>query len=527
MTPCAFYNHNCASKTNTQSSVKEQNHVTWCIFCARLENLPKMPPQASNAASEQQSQKQSQINDDSDKSDIQIVNVCSLSSVLNMYLPENVENGSEKQPRGNVISNALTHSNPITSHTHVQNTDNSKACKNIMRNNIKERSLGKSLPSTAATSLDLENTSLSVHKASNNSDSNSKEIPKNSESLVLKITNLKSSRPLVSPVKTNSKSNASTLGPPPKGRIKVKSVKELMAIAPDELSVNMSENVASSSESQNASMGQKSHQDCTKHISELRVGAPFSLTDKNDMSNEETGNANFEMNNKINTKANDNSKQNLIKIPAQKEENGETGTNDINRATNFQSNNVHLVVPSIHLDTLIDESPNCISKSMEEKLEPDVEPFDKDDCYICMDCQPLKLLNGLGLTSHCIKNPSHLQINHLADFNKFNIILDKLHGNTLVQYTEKAMKSIEQHRRHGLTRQSSVSSTSSSSENVTGSPFTRRKRSRTIRLLEATTENVGNHFESSDTGTDAEDIPLDAIYSKNRKKNLIPNKNHH
>ena len=518
MTPCAFYNHNCASKANKTSSVKEQNNVTWCIFCARLENLPKMPSQTSIAACEQQSQKQSQINDDSNKSDIQIVNVCSLSSVLNMYLPESVENGSQKQSTGNVISNTLTHSNPITSHPNIQNTEKSKSCKNIQRNNIKEGPLAKSLPSTTSTSLALENTSLSVHKASNNSDLKSKEIPNNSERLVVKITNLKSKSPLVSPVTTTSKSNASNLGPPPKGRIKVKSVKELMAVAPDELSVNMSENVASSSEAQNAAIGQKSHQDCTKNISELRVGAPYSLNDTNNMSDEETGNANFAINNKLNTKESNNSKENPMKISVQNEENNKTVTTDINRATDFQSNNVNLVVPNIHLETMIEDPPNCISQSMEEELETNVEPFDKDDCYICMDCQPLKLLNGLGLTRHCIKNPSHLQINHLADFNKFNIILDKLHGNTLVQYTEKAIKSIEQHRRHGLTRQSSVSSTSSSSENVAGSPFTRRRK--------RTTENVGNHFESSDTGTDAEDIPLDVLHSKNRKKNLIPNKNH-
>ena len=128
-----------------------------------------MPSQTSIAACEQQSHKQSQIHVDNDKSDIQIVNVCSLSSVLNMYLPDSIENGSQKQSTVNVLSNALTHSNPMTSHPHIQNTDKAKSCKNIQRNNIKEGPQETSLPSTSSTSLDLENTSLSVHKACNNS----------------------------------------------------------------------------------------------------------------------------------------------------------------------------------------------------------------------------------------------------------------------------------------------------------------------------------------------------------------------
>ena len=131
------------------------------------------------------------------------------------------------------------------------------------------------------------------------------------------------------------------------------------------------------------------------------------------------------------------------------------------------------------------EEPFDRFKEEEEKY------FDKDDCYVCMDCLPLKLLNGLGLTRHCINNPTHFQINHLADFNKFDVPISKLPKTTVDRYFNRL--SNRRKKPISFTSQSSIDSSSSDycSDSSTVQR-TRRKRNRATK----------RYFESSDTATD-------------------------
>ena len=494
VTPCAFYNHNCASKANIKSSSKRNSNITWCIFCARLENLPKeSSPTRINSSKEMPIQH----NDADDSSDLQITNVCSLSSVLNMYVsPVSTANNLPIPAKNVVGTNSITQARPAQAQ-YKSNTENSKH-KNKKTNSLTP-TLNSALNSSLSSSLSASNDTMDGNLSNN-------VVNKPSESVVLKIANLNSSSPYVSSVTTTSKSNRPD-SIPLKGRLKIKNVKELMAVPPGNLCATTKEAESSLQLSKNSHLNDEAYQVSSQNISQLCISDPYSIIEPNIINTNQNKKTKFPIEDTSERLA-DNEVKRTHLISNNDDEDADENCDttetkvDLSESTNEIPQNGY---NSIRTD-----------ESMKNKEKSKIEIFDKDDSYVCMGCQPLKLLDGLALTNHCINNPTHLQIKHLADFNKCQIVLHKLNKNTVNTY--RRTNAIQHH--PSLARQSSVSSISSNSENGSGSSYMRRPRKN---------RNAGNakYFESSDTGTDGDEPSLDIEKDINQQKKILLNyKNH-
>ena len=440
--------------------------------------MPKSSKKTRNVQKLNQTQQQQEVdnqqlqpNEDDCTSDLQITNVCSLSSVLNCY-----------PITGKGAANSVTPY--ITPNT----VDKSKFApiKKAHQAQSEDKTSKKSVPvtsaSTSSASLNDSNPSVSTSKNAQES----KEVSKPSEGVKLKITNLKSKSPCVSSLtSSSSRSSLPKESSLTKGRIKVKSFKELMAKPINNLS--LSENVTSTSLAD-----KKSNENVTEdNMSELKISNSYSISVQNEKNNSEapdkiliSGEENDHSNSMEQEKSNNKTEQ----ITKGEEEEEKDSHDDKSKAT-FQD------------DTMTEEqeakemSQKDIKLKREEPFdrfkEEEEKYFDKDDCYVCMDCQPLKLLNGLGLTRHCINNPTHFQINHLADFNKFDVSISKLPKTTVDRYFNRL--SNRRKKPISLTSQSSIDS--SSSDYCSDSSTVQRSR----RKRKLATKR---YFESSDTATD-------------------------
>ena len=496
VTPCAFYNHNCATKKPNGKSGKTRSTITWCIFCARLENLQKISTLPTISNIEDESEKT-----DEGSSDIQIVNVRSLSSVLNMHLPDKF------------VSTVHPTTLNITKNSSIQNKANSSNAPQVSE---KQRTTEKnqqtiavvgssnSLANTAAsTSLVPKDPSLAAIDSTSRGTVNSKE-----EGVILKITNLNSSAPYVSSLSTSGKPVCSDKAPPVKGRIKVKSVRDLMEIPPETTAPTSSicENIASTSlptHTKHSDMGSLDNEEnCNSTSEPLRISASFSLSKTSTL----TPNGNEKNNEVFST--------NMRSGESNNEESGyiSTTSNSDNGNLTFHKRLPHR--PRKDFSSVSELLPGSASnetkianKSNTWKRET-ADHFDREDCYICMDCQPLKLIKGLNLTNHCLDHPTHSQIKHLEDFNKLKVVLDKLRN-----------KDIQSRKYHlnWLTkvRKSSASSNSSGSEIASGSGLRLKKSKKKGKYY-----NIYN-FESSDTDTDAEDVSLNRLQSRKRGKKFV------
>merc|ERR1712226_801488 len=155
---------------------------------------------------------QIQHNDADDSSDLQITNVCSLSSVLNMYVsPVSTANDLPIPAKNVVGTNSITQAKPAQAQ-YKSNTENSKH-KNKKTNSLTP-TLNSALNSSLSSSLSTSNDTMDGNLSNN-------VVNKPSESVVLKIANLNSSSPYVSSVTTTSKSNRPD-STPLKGRLKIK-----------------------------------------------------------------------------------------------------------------------------------------------------------------------------------------------------------------------------------------------------------------------------------------------------------------
>ena len=454
----------------------------------------------------------SQENEDDSTSEIQITNVCSLSSVLNMYLPHDEKVVKALPTRGNKTNSLTSYGTPNTI-----NKNNPLSNKKTLPIQFQEQPSTKYAPVKKHNSVKPASSSSSANPPlSNGSTPKTKpklnQVPKTSESVVLKITNLNSKTPCVSSVTPSSSKTSIPQEPIPTiGRIKVKSFKDLMAKPADDFTIR--ENVTS------VPVAEKTNNEhvSDNNLSELKISSPFSIHEDNEekksrhrnqenMSGDEkdivvanTPKVTSDNNSAIKNKAEDES----IAIKDSFDNKNNKTSSEINNISELLKNEL-----TEHDVKLKKEEPSTTFK------EEGDESFDKDDCYVCMDCEPLKLLNGLGLTQHCINNPTHFQINHLADFNKFDIALQKLSKSRL----NRSFDCLANDKRPIVERSIIFSSQSSidsgSSDCLSDNSSLRRKRKR--RKLENR-----RYFESSDTATD-DDLTQDRL--SNRKRHLIKNK---
>ena len=496
VTPCAFYNHNCATKKPNGKSGKTRSTITWCIFCARLENLQKIStvPAISNIESESEKT-------DEGSSDIQIVNVRSLSSVLNMYLPDKfvstVHPSTLSITKNNSIQNKTSSSNAPKESEKQRTTDKNQQT-------IGAVGSSNSFAKTAAsTSLVPEDRSLAAIDSKSRGDVNSKE-----ESVILKIANLNSSAPYVTSLSTSGKPVCSDKAPPVRGRIKVKSVRDLMEIPPETTvpTSSICENIASTSSpthTKHSDMGPLDNEENRNITSEpLRISASFSLSKTSTLTpNGNEKNNGVVSNNMISGESN-NEESGYISTTSNSDNGNLTLHKRFPHSPRKDFSNVSELLPgSTSNETKITNESNTLKRET-------ADHFDREDCYICMDCQPLKLIKGLNLTNHCLDHPTHSQIKHLEDFNKLKVVLDKLRN-----------KDIQSRKYHlnwlTLVRHSSASSNSSGSENASGSGLYLKKSKKNRKYY-----NIYN-FESSDTGTDAEDVSLNRLQSRKRGKKFV------
>ena len=444
-----------------------------------------------------QQEKSSQPLEDDSTPELQIVNVCSLSSVMNMYLPEEetvensnvIDESSSSSPHGN--KNATDkHDSIIHNITAPTQTD--------------EVATRKSTPvastSTYSQSVLHPTSSVSTSKSSQNTN----EETKTSESVVLKISNLNSRKPVVSSVTTSSaKISLPQEQISGKGRIKVKSFKDLMAKPTDE--VLISENVSTLSSVDKTSIGHRKE----NIPSELKITSSFSINEKDEEKNIKDGEGDHGFHAEKDDLTTNTSEITHKKQEQRNEEEGNKDSKDNIENKTIKTDLECSSANEIETKESIREMKSKNEVSLANFKEEGDESFDKDDCYICMDCQPLKLLNGLGLTRHCINNPTHFQINHLADFNKFDLPLNKLSKSTVEHYFSRLAnerKRIEQSNIYAS--QSSIDSGSSDCWSDSSSVVRRRRKKRL--------ENK-RYFESSDTATD-DDLSQDKQYHRGRKK---------
>ena len=417
---------------------------------------------------------------------------------MNMYLPqeETVENcnaldkSSSSSPNGN--QNVANKHDSIVHNTTILTPIDEAA---------KTKSVPITSPSTFSQSVHNPTSSVSTSKSSQNTN----EEPKTSESVVLKISNLNSKKPVVSAVTTStSKISLPQEQISGKGRIKVKSFKDLMAKPTHKLS--MSENVSTLSSVDKASIDHRQEND----PSELKITSSFSINEKDEEKKIKDGEGDHGFH-----AEKDDLAKNTSEITDNKQERRNEEEVNKDSKDNIENKTVKTDLECSSAEEI--ESKESIREEMKLKKEESLanfkeegdESFDKDDCYICMDCQPLKLLNGLGLTRHCINNPTHFQINHLADFNKFDLPLNKLSKSTVDHYFSRLAnerKRIEQSIIYAS--QSSIDSGSSDCWSDSSSVVRRRRKKRL--------ENK-RYFESSDTATD-DDLSQDKQYHRGRKK---------
>ena len=430
--------------------------------------------------------RQSQQIEDDCTSDLQIVNVRSLSSVLNMHLPQD-------ETMADTVLNVKDTSNLMDqpANPHIVDKTESVVNNKAFPTLSVDRACKNAIPiSSVSTSSISSNTSKPSVSSSKNA-LNLAEVPKPTEGVKLKITNLKSKNPSVSSI-TASNSNKSLPKETvqAKGRIKVKSFKELMGKPSDDLS--LSENVTSAILAEETNNPQISG----NNISELKISSSFSINETNEQENAEGVVQTLipcEENDIENKLGQENSY-----IDQDRAETGEELNDKDNIDTGDSKNIEKLPEGTTAENDQNKESPLKVKVKKEETFENLKEEgetsFDKDDCYICMDCQPLKLLNGLGLTRHCINNPTHFQIHHLADFNKFDLLISKLSKTAIDRYLDRITNERKNKERPIiLPSQSSIDSGSSDCWSDSSS-VKRRRRKRKIERK--------RYFESSDTATD-------------------------
>ena len=440
--------------------------------------MPKLSKKSRNVQNLNQTQQQKEVdsqqlqpNEDDCTSDLQIVSVCSLSSVMNCF-PITGEGGA----------NSATPYNRPNIAEKTKFAPGKKALQAQSEDKTSKTSVPVTSISTSSPSLNDPRPSISTSKNALESKKASKPV----EGVKLKITNLNSKTPCVSSLTTSSsKTSFPEESSLTKGRIKVKSFKELMAKPANKLS--MSENVTSTSLADH-----KSHENVSEdNMSELKICNSFSISAQNEQNNSEGAEEEH-----TSGKENDHS----VTVEQEKSNNNEE-RRTIGEEEEEKHNRDDKTKAIFRDDTMTEEkeakeiSKQDIKVKKEESLdrfkEEEEKYFDKDDCYVCMDCQPLKLLNGLGLTRHCINNPTHFQINHLADFNKFDIPISKLPKTTVDRYFNRL--SNRRKKPISLTSQSSIDSSSSDycSDSSTVQRSRRKRKNATKR-----------YFESSDTATD-------------------------